>query len=262
MPLICVTSPKGGVGKTTLVANLAVALRTLGWRTVAIDFDVQNALRLHFGVPFHNRDGYVSHALHTPDWSQLIRMTPSGVGLLAYGTVDNAQRRAFENALADDPALLPRALKTLLSMPDCVIVADTPPGPSDALEALDRILDMRVAVLLPDATSVSLLPGILDRSSAGVDVAARAKPLFVVLNQVDRRSRLNADVTDFIKQQAGAALTGLIHRDEFLAEAVASRRSVLDYAPSSLGAQGIGALAQRIDAHLRGTTMSQQANRS
>ncbi len=55
MPLICVCSPKGGVGKTTLAANLAWALARAGSKVLALDFDVQNALRLHFGVPPQRR---------------------------------------------------------------------------------------------------------------------------------------------------------------------------------------------------------------
>jgi hypothetical protein len=50
MPLICVCSPKGGVGKTTLTANLAYALARSGSKVLALDFDVQNALRLHFAA--------------------------------------------------------------------------------------------------------------------------------------------------------------------------------------------------------------------
>ncbi len=38
--VVVVTSGKGGVGKTTTSANLAAGLASLGYRTVAIDFDV------------------------------------------------------------------------------------------------------------------------------------------------------------------------------------------------------------------------------
>jgi septum site-determining protein MinD len=38
--VVVVTSGKGGVGKTTTTANLAAGLASLGFRTVAIDFDV------------------------------------------------------------------------------------------------------------------------------------------------------------------------------------------------------------------------------
>jgi septum site-determining protein MinD len=38
--VVVVTSGKGGVGKTTTTANLAAGLASLGYKTVAIDFDV------------------------------------------------------------------------------------------------------------------------------------------------------------------------------------------------------------------------------
>lgn len=64
MPLICVCSPKGGVGKTTLAANLAYSLARTGSKVLALDFDVQNALRLHFGVPLN-----MSGAMWRRRWS-------------------------------------------------------------------------------------------------------------------------------------------------------------------------------------------------
>lgn len=69
MPLICVCSPKGGVGKTTVAANLSYALARSGIKVLAIDFDVQNALRLHFGVPLSDGRGYVAKSMENPDWS-------------------------------------------------------------------------------------------------------------------------------------------------------------------------------------------------
>lgn len=67
MPLICVCSPKGGVGKTTLAANLTYALARSGSKVLAIDFDMQNALRLHFGVPLSDERGYVAKSAESYD---------------------------------------------------------------------------------------------------------------------------------------------------------------------------------------------------
>ena len=51
MNVIAIVSAKGGVGKTTLTANLATALDRLGVATLLLaDLDPQNALGLHFGV--------------------------------------------------------------------------------------------------------------------------------------------------------------------------------------------------------------------
>ena len=46
MKVITVVSAKGGVGKTTLAANLASVLAARGRRVIALDLDPQNALRL------------------------------------------------------------------------------------------------------------------------------------------------------------------------------------------------------------------------
>jgi len=47
---IAVLNQKGGVGKTTTVANVAAALAMNGQRVLAIDFDPQAHLTIHFGV--------------------------------------------------------------------------------------------------------------------------------------------------------------------------------------------------------------------
>ena len=98
MPLICIASPKGGVGKTTVAANLAHALRRAGRQALAIDFDPQSALRLHFGVPLADGAGFAAELVQGGSWRPHIRQTPAGVALLPHGTV------AMEHALAIVPS--------------------------------------------------------------------------------------------------------------------------------------------------------------
>ncbi len=50
MRTIAVLNQKGGVGKTTTVANIAAALAMKGRRVVAVDLDPQAHLTIHFGV--------------------------------------------------------------------------------------------------------------------------------------------------------------------------------------------------------------------
>ena len=72
MPLTCVCSPKSSVGKTTLAANLSYSLARAGSKVLALDFDAQNALRLHFSVPLSDGRGYVAKSLELHDWSQCV----------------------------------------------------------------------------------------------------------------------------------------------------------------------------------------------
>lgn len=60
MPVISVCSPKGGVGKTTIVANLAYSFARSGTKVVVVDFDPQNALRLYFGMPLNDERGFIN----------------------------------------------------------------------------------------------------------------------------------------------------------------------------------------------------------
>jgi chromosome partitioning protein len=49
MHVIAVTQQKGGVGKTTSVANIAAALAERGERVLAVDCDPQGSLTLSLG---------------------------------------------------------------------------------------------------------------------------------------------------------------------------------------------------------------------
>lgn len=52
--IICIASGKGGVGKTTLTANLAAALAQLNQNVIAIDANLTTSnLGLHLGIPMY-----------------------------------------------------------------------------------------------------------------------------------------------------------------------------------------------------------------
>jgi CO dehydrogenase nickel-insertion accessory protein CooC1 len=72
MKVITVVSAKGGVGKTTLAANLASVLAARGRRVIALDLDPQNALRLHFGIPLDSIDGLARATLAGDPWQTVM----------------------------------------------------------------------------------------------------------------------------------------------------------------------------------------------
>lgn len=252
MPLICFASPKGGVGKTTLAANIADALRRRGRRVLTLDFDPQNTLRLHYGIALTDGGGFVADLPKRPDWRSAARQTESGVILLPHGAIDIRGALGLAAALERDPELLAVPMRAILADPGLMVVADTAPGPSHALNLLAPMSAMLVCVLLTDATSAALVPDIDSGRflGSGTMAALCAGRLRVVLNQVDPASRLSRTSAESMARYLGPRLLGAVCRDEVVAEALASQRMVLDLAPDSQAAEDLREIARGIEAAL------------
>jgi len=228
-----------------MAANLAWSLARAGSKVLAIDFDVQNALRLHFGVPLQDGRGFVARSEEQADWSQSILTTGGNIFVLPYGDVTEEQRERFEHKLASDTHFLRRGLDTVLNYPGLVIVADFPPGPGPALKAMQQLADMHLVVMLADTASVSLLPQIENNRMIGQPLNNKHGHYFV-LNQSDNRRNISRGVTSFMQQRLGDSLLGVVHRDESVAEANASQQSVYDFSPASAAAFDIELVAKRV----------------
>jgi cellulose synthase operon protein YhjQ len=252
MPLICVAAPKGGVGKTTLAANLAGALRRQGRAVLAMDCDPQNALRLHFGLPVRDGAGFLTELPHRPDWRALLRQTEAGVALLPHGANDIRAALRLAAALEREPELLLAPVRAMLAEPGLLLIADLPPGPSQVLNLLAPLADLVVTVLLADATSAALVPEIDSGRflGAGTLAALHAQKVRVVLNQVEASSRLSRAVAEALVRHLGPRLLGAVCRDEAVAEALAAQHLLQALAPDSPAALDIEEVARGIAALL------------
>lgn len=252
MPLILFASPKGGVGKTTLVANVADALRRQGRAVLALDLDPQNALRLHFGLPLHDAAGYMAQLTARPDWRAQQRLTPSGVALLPHGAME--LRAALEQGLAleREPALLAGPLRDMLADPRLLVLADLPPGPSHALAVAAPLASVIVTVLQSEAISAAMLGEVESGRflGSGTMAAIVAGRLQFVLNGVDLQSRLSRAAAEAVARHLGPRLLGAVTRDEALAEALAQQRLVQEVAPASPAAEDLRQIARTLEALL------------
>lgn len=250
MPLIVFASPKGGVGKTTMAANIADALRRNGRRVLVVDFDPQNTLRLHFGVPLSDGAGFLANLPKRPDWRNVARQTASGVMLLPHGAIDIRGALGLSSAIERDPELLAAPMRAILADPGLVVIADTPPGPSHALNLLAPMASLVVAVLLADATSAALVPEIDNGRFLGQGTMAAlfAGRLRVLLNGVDPNARLSRAAAETVARHLGPRLLGAVARDEAVAEALAAQRLILDISPNSQAAEDLREVARGIEA--------------
>ncbi|MCK8784320.1 AAA family ATPase [Roseomonas sp. NAR14] len=252
MPLISFASPKGGVGKTTLAANVADALHRQGRRVVLIDLDPQNTLRLHFGVSLTDGIGFMTDLPRRAGWRHALRTTPSGLLLLPHGGTDLPGALALARLLEREPELLLTPLREMLADPDLLVIADTAPGATPALALLAPMSTLLIAVMLADATSAALVPEISSGRFLGTGAAATALDvrLRVVLNQVDMEQRLSRAAAEAVIRLMGPRVIGAVARDQAIAEAVACQCLLLDFAPTSLAAEDLREIARGIDAAL------------
>ena len=248
MSLICFASPKGGVGKTTLAANVADGLVRLGHRVLAIDLDPQNALRLHFGVSLMDRVGFVAGLRDRPEWRDHLRETESGVGLIAHGALDLRGALDLAAALDGDGDLLAAPMRDMLSDPGLTVVADLPPGPSQALAVLAPMSTMVIGILQAEAISAALVPEIESGRFLGTGTMAAllAGRLRVVLNAVDLNSRLSRASAEAVARHLGFRMLGAVSREESVAEALACQRLILDHAPDSRAASDLREVARLV----------------
>lgn len=251
MKVVAIVSAKGGVGKTTLTANLATALERQGVATVLVtDLDPQNALGLHFGADPGALAGVSRASLAGEDWASVCMASPSGVHVLPYGVVTEADRMAFERHLEARPDWLGQQLQSLGLPQDAVVFIDTPPGPSVYMQQALTAAQVVVVVSLPDAASYAAL-ALMQRL---VQAYCTPRPDFsetlYVLNQADGARQLSKDITRVMQDSLGESLIGVIHEDQAVREALAYDQSVLEYDANGQAADDLQRCARVLAQHL------------
>lgn len=251
MKAVAVVSPKGGVGKTTITGNLAVALQRAGHPVLVLDLDPQSALRFHFNLDLAQAGGLARCALDGTAWREACVMSQAGVAVLPFGAVDEDERAELEARIQHDGGWLRAQLAAMGLAPETVVLIDTPPGASAYLRQALEVARIALVVTLPDASSYATLPGmekLLQRYCTG-------RPDFMeaayVINQMDASRQLSRDVGELLRAELGDRLAGVIHQDAAVGEAIASGRSVIDYAPHGQACRDLIACAQWLDPRLK-----------
>lgn len=237
MRTIAVVNQKGGTAKTTSAVNLAAALAELERSVLLIDLDSQANATDWVGVSQGGRR--LLEALRDDDGlAELIVTSPiPGVDLIPAGpalaSADKvlAAEMGPEMRLRDGLAQLPAGRWD-------VVLIDCPPGLGIlSLSALVACQE----VLVPVETRTMAVSGLVRLLETIAEVRRRYPPgpalLGILPCRVDMRTRLSVDVVDALRERLGQRVFRTVIRENIrLAEAFATRESVLTFARSSAGA--------------------------
>jgi chromosome partitioning protein len=254
--ILTIANQKGGVGKTTSVMNLGVALAKKGKRVLLIDADPQANLTSYLGV--------------TPgvgEWEDLLSLDQlllskkpvASVGISAYitGTQSGVDLIAADRALtgveyylfsrSDRELILKRAIRGISEVYDLILI-DTPPSLNtltlNALCASD-------GVLVPVQPEFFSVEGIVKIRESIEEIRARWNESLQIVGilptQVNTRRRLSEEVLAAIQKEMPALLfQSIIHENASVTESSGHGRSVLDYDRMSKGAQDYLAAADEL----------------
>ncbi len=239
--IIAITSGKGGVGKTNLTVNLAIALGAMGKRVIIIDADLGMAnVDVLLGTSSkHN----LLHLLQNDvSLNDVIMQGPYGVNYISGGS-------GIEHAGDYTPiqrAMLFRKLSQCGEMADYILV-DT--GAGIGKSVLDFILsaDDVLLVTTPEPTALTDAYAVMKAYS----IYAAEKSLKIIVNRVYDEKE-SSEVATKLRRTSEKFLhmpvdfLGYIFEDRSLMSSVRRQVPVLAGEPDSLASQCIKAIASGI----------------
>ncbi len=243
MRLVAFTGGKGGVGKSLLAANTAIAMAMNGRRTVLFDADLQLAnIDVMLGLkPEHNLQSVV---LGEKSLRDILLEGPGGVKIVTGGSALNGLMNAGPKRMA---TFLDQ-LESLNNVAD-IVVFDTGSGLDQRVMTFLRIAHEVVLVTTPDPTSVTdayaTLKVLLKKQP---DVAVSVLANFV--RNEDEARHIFATLNAISREFLGYSLRSLghVHADLEALQSIRSRKALVVNQPESMAARDIRRVATALAA--------------
>lgn len=232
MAILGLQGVRGGVGTTSLTAALAWALQILGENVLVIDASPDNLLRMSFNVDFVHQGGWARSLRDGQDWRDAGLRYTSQLDLLPFGQLTSQEwenPQAWQETLGEIGSAI-QALKA--SGRYSWILLDLPYGESPLTRQLVSLCDHTLAIAQVDA-------------NCHIRLHQQALPAgaHILINDLRIGSQLQDDLYQVWLQSQRRLLPIVIHRDEAMAECMASKQPLGEYRSDSLAAEEVLTLA-------------------
>ena len=239
--VIGIASGKGGVGKTTVAVNLALALSAKGLRVGLLDADLGLAnSQILLGV---NAPTNVSHVFDGEKTVTDVAVeTPQGL-LLIPGASGN---QALANITAvQATSLIDQVLQSYTDLD--VLLIDSAAGLSSANMSFLDACHLRLLVMQDEPASIADAYGLIKLESR----KDRLKDLYLVPNRVASLQagkslfdKMNVVCMKFLEEPVN--YLSCILQDELLARVTRKRETLIEHHPASAAAQNFNQLADQL----------------
>ncbi|MBE8221116.1 MAG: ParA family protein [Bdellovibrionales bacterium] len=246
--IICMSNQKGGVGKTTTTVNLGAALSSFNKKVLIIDLDPQGNASSGLGVKnYDNANLYhaligeksISSVTRQTNLSQLF-IVPSNSGLVGV--------EPFLYQQKNKELFLKKSLSSVSEEYDYILI-DCPP--SLGLLTLNAFTASNY-FMVPLQCEYYALEGLSQLLNTAGIIKSNFNPnlalLGIVLTMFDTRNNLSHQVVRDVKQHfSNKVFNSIITRNVRLSEAPSYGKSIIEYAPQSIGAERYISLAKEVD---------------
>jgi len=238
-----VCSGKGGVGKTNVATNLAIALGNLGRNVALLDADVSLAnVDVLLGLqPRYN----LSHVVAGE--ADLESTVLAGPGNVRIFPASSGNFRMTDLPVASQVNLI-RAFSALADQPD-VLVVDTSSGISPEVARFVQAAQHAVVVVCDEPASITDAYALIKVFSRNYGISR-----FNVVTNRSRRKQSGKQLFDKLRRVTDSYLDVVLRHladvpeDRFLVKAVQEQRAVLDAYPSSVSGAAFTELGNAADA--------------